>query len=402
MKDLIMICMRFFLLGFSKVVLSIIPKKRNQIMFTSWFGTKYGDSSRYMFEYLLQDKKYKVVWMAKDKNLYLSLKNKGLPVVYGKSLSGIWTQIRSKMLVSSIQTSDYNPYFLRNCVFFDLDHGFALKECGDLIPGIPKWNIQFNHFVRWGVDFWQSAPTAFCMDKVCKCYSLTPDRIVHCNKPRTDVLFDKTLQHGLNKNIERIKAGRKAIVWMPTHRSDGKKPISISELLDLDKLQSLCARNNIVFIIKKHFYHKNEREDLERYPNIYDVTNEDVDSQVILSQADALVSDYSASYIEYLILDRPIILYAFDIDEYLKSERGLFIKFQDNTAGDKVYTSQELMKSIERIASDWYDTQFADGRKKARKLYFDKTVPAGFYRDSVKSIIDQLMEGTYCPDWNKV
>ena len=114
---------------------------------------------------------------------------------------------------------------------------------------------------------------------------------------------DKEKINSLFDNIDKIKNGRKAIVWMPTHRSCGKNKINISQLVDLDKLQQICELNDIVFIVKKHFYHKNESEDFSLYPNIFDVTNLDVDATVILAQADALISDYSASYIEYLALE---------------------------------------------------------------------------------------------------
>lgn len=391
--------LRFILVSISKIFLTFIPKDNTLIVFTSWFGKKYADSSRYMFEYILKEKKYNAVWMAGDKSLYELLLSKCIPVVYSHSLKGIWYQIRAKMLVSSIQTADYNYLFLRKCIFFDLDHGFALKKAGFRIPGTKKISILFDKFLRVGMDYRMSASTPFGMEKVVSGYDMKPEKIVHCNKPRTDVLFDESLQQGKNEIIDNIKAGRKAIIWMPTHRSCGEKTIEISKLVDLDKLQSVCEANNIVFIIKKHFYHNKEKENLERYPNIFDVTSEDIDSQVILVQADALVSDYSASYIEYLILDRPILLYAYDKEDFLKNERDLDVPFEENTAGEIVLTQKDFLNGIERIASDWYDTQFAAGRHDACKLYFDENAKPGFFREEVATIIDKLLHNQYTPNW---
>lgn len=390
---------RFILVAICKLVLTFIPKDKELILFTSWFGKKYGDSTRYMFEYLLNKERHKPVWVTSDSMLYESLKANSLPVVYSYSLKGIWYQIRAKMLVSSIQTADYNYLFLRNCVFFDLDHGFALKQAGFKIPGTPKINILFSKFLRLGMEYWMSASTPFGKGTVMNGYDIKPERIVRCNKPRTDVLFDKELQKGKNAIIDELKKDKKAIVWMPTHRSCGEKPIEISKIVDLNKLQAICERNNIVFIIKKHFYHSKERENLDQYPNIFDVTNEDVDSQVILAQADALVSDYSASFIEYLILDRPILLYAYDKEDYLCNERVLDIPYEKITAGEIVITQEEFFNGIERIASDWYDTQFAAGRHDACKLYFDENAKPGFFREEVATIIDKLLHNQYTPNW---
>lgn len=391
--------LRFILVSISKFILTFIPKDDDLILFTSWFGKKYADSSRYMFEYFLYNRKYKVFWMSSDRGLYESLQAQSIPVVFSRSFKGIWYQIRAKMLVSSIQTADYNYLFLRNCVYFDLDHGFALKKAGYSIPGTKKISIAFDKFLRLGMDFRMSASTPFGMEKVLSGYDMKPEKVVHCNKPRTDVLFDKKLQQGKNEIINKIKNGRKAIIWMPTHRSCGEKTIEVSKIVNLSKLQAICESNNIVFIIKKHFYHNKEKENLDQYPNIFDVTSEEIDSQVILAQADALVSDYSASYVEYLILDRPIILYAYDKDDFLKNERELDVPFEKNTAGEIVLTQDSFLDSIKRIASDWYDVCFAEGRHKACKMYFDENAKPGHFREEVGEIIDKLIKHQYTPDW---
>lgn len=387
------------LLYFFRVISVFIPKKKNLILFSSWFGKKYADSSKYMFEYFLNNGKYCVKWYSADKKLYLQLKEKGMPVVYRYSLKGIWTQIRANMLVSSIQLSDYNSLFLHNCIFFDLDHGFALKQVGFAIPGYDKYSYDYQMAVRKGINYWMSAPTSWCMDKVRECYDINPDHIVRCNKPRTDVLFDESLRKGVNEIVNTIKNGRKAIVWMPTHRSCGETSMPVRKLFDLNGIQDICEKNDCVFIIKKHFYHKQEIEDLSDFPNIYDLTGEDLDSQVILSQADVLVSDYSSSYIEYLVLDRPIILYAYDKDTFLESERDLYIKLEDNTAGEIVTNKDAFTKSIKRISNDWYDSSFAAGRKEARNLYFDERISQGRYRAQVAKIIEELIDGRYKTDW---
>lgn len=371
------------------------------ILFSAWFGEKYADSSRYEFEYLISHSNYDVFWVASTKVLYDELKYKAIPVLYSHSLLGWWKQARAIMLISSVQTSDFNNFLYRNCIFLDLDHGFSLKQVGFAIPNSDKLWKSYNMFLRKGMQYWMSAPTEWSMKIIEKCYEVPSNRIVRCNKPRTDILFDKKLQEGINVNIEKIIKGRRAIVWMPTHRSCGSVKIKVGDLIDLVELQKICEENNIVFIIKKHFYHKREIEDLSNFPNIFDVTDMDIDSTVILSQADALVSDYSASYIEYLALDRPILLYAYDKDVYLKNERSLYIKLEDNSAGEVIYNKNELLESIKRICNDWYDSEFASGRRAARDLYFDSSIKEGSYREHVKTIIDQMISGSYLPDWDE-
>lgn len=382
-----------------KGLLTFIPKDNKLILFSAWFGKKYADSSMYEYEYLLKNSDYKVFWYTRNLCIYNDLVSKGNPVLYSKTLKAIWYQIRAKVLVTAIQTDDFNPYFFRNCICIDLDHGFVIKQVGFKIPNISKRYIDFRHLLWRGMDFRLTAATDFNRKAIEDSFGVTKDCIIKCNKPRTDALFDKELQQGKNLYVEDIKKGRKAIVWMPTHRSSGSKPMNIEKLLDLSTIQRICEDNDMVFIIKKHFYHRGEKSNLINYPNIYDITQQEIDSQIILAQADALISDYSASYIEYLSLDRPILLYAFDLDDYLKTERGLYYTFDINTAGELVRTKEQLNESIARIASDWYDTQHAAGRKQARDLFFNDESTPGEYREAFKCILDELIKGTYKANW---
>lgn len=393
--------LRRFVVVFLKLILTFIPKDKDLILFSAWFGKKYADSSMYEYEYFLKNNFYKPYWYTRNKEIYDSLVSKGMPVLYSKTFKAIWYQIRAKVLITAIQTDDFNPYFYRNCICIDLDHGFVIKQVGFKIPSISKRYIEFRHLLWWGMDFRLSASTSYSKRAIEDSFGVHDSKIIKCNKPRTDALFDPELQKGKNENIDNLKRGRKAIIWMPTHRSSGKKPMDVEKLLDLDAIQTVCEKNDAVFIIKKHFYHRTEKCDLSNYTHIFDITNEEVDSQVILVQADALISDYSASYIEYLALDRPILLYAFDKEEYLKNERGLYMPFEENTAGEIVKNKEDLVKSIERICNDWNDSTYAKGRREARELYFDNSVKPGEYRLQFKKIVDELISGTYKPAWNE-
>lgn len=386
------------LIVFLKLLIAIIPKKRNLILFSAWFGKKYADSSMYMYEYLLKSK-YEVVWYTLDKSIFNSLSSQKKPVVYGKSLKGVWTQIRAKMLVSSVQFADYNPYFLSRCIYFDLDHGFPIKQSGFEIKGSSKKELGYIKLLRFFIRYYMSSSSEFVMRIISRSFKIKKEMIVKCNKPRTDVLFDKQLRDGHNEIVEKIKDGRKAIVYMPTQRSCGSVPIEICKIFDLKKLNDFCVKNNIVFIIKKHFYHKHEQTDLNKYSNIFDISNEDVETQTLLFQTDLLISDYSACYIDYLLLDRPIILYAYDYDAFLKNERELYLNFDDNSCGFKAYTFNQCFEQITNILKNNWDDALGEGRKQIRNLYFSNSLTFGHAREEITAIIGQLLSKKYNAQW---
>lgn len=385
-----------------KRLTGVIPKRKDLILFSAWFGRKYADNSRYLFEYMLYNSKYIVFWYTKDKNLYKEMLGNNIPVVYSKSLKGIWYQCRAIMLVSTVQTSDFNKLFLNNCIYLDLGHGFPGKPVGLLQPTAKNGWADWFYYTRRGLNYYETASSYFTVEYLRPCYDVQPDHFIFSNKPRIDVLFNKSLQEGLNKNVDVIKAGKRLITYMPTHRSCGQKEMNIFEIFDLRAIQDFCEQTDSVFLIKKHFYHNKEITNLAEYSCIFDLTNEDVDTEVLLAQTDVLITDFSSCFIDFLALERPILFYAYDYDNYMKNEREYYWKYDMIRGGYTTKNKTELLTALINLSNDWMDTKHIVGRKEMRRLYFDDEVEMGSSRERLNEIIDQLIKGTYVPfDWNR-
>lgn len=383
-----------------KTLTGLIPKDKNLILFSAWFGERYADSSMYQFEYMLKHTNYRLFWYTKNKELFHFLKNRGIPVLYSNDFKSKWYQSRAIMLVSSVQVHDYNPFFLNKCIFFDLDHGFPGKPTGLAQPTVTKeWRDGYL-YLRKGLDFYQTAANRHAADVQCENYASDYNHQIFANKPRIDVLFDEKLQKGKNESIEKIKKNHRIISYLPTHRSCGRVPIKLNEVLNLGEIQKICEENNTFFVIKKHFYHRNEIENLGAYKNIIDVTQEEIDTQVLLAQSDVLVTDFSSCFNDYLALDRPIVFYAYDYDNYMTNERDYYWKYDMITAGYTAKTNDEFVAAIKALSSDWSDSKHEKGRKEMRRFYFDDDVEMGKTREKVCGIMGQLINGTYKPfDW---
>lgn len=385
-----------------KAIISIIPKNRKLILFSAWFGKKYGENSGYLFEYMQRNSNYHVYWYTKDPSLYDDLRAKNIPVVYSKTVKAIWYQIRAVMLVSAVQFEDFNKFLLKKCIYLDLDHGFPGKVCGLKTREAIESGSTWYNFLKSDVDFYQTASSKFVVDILQPYYDVTPDHYIFSNKPRIDVFYDSSLVEGRNSIIDNIKNGRKAFVYLPTHRASGKKQMSLAEILDLNEIQSICEKTNSVFIVKKHFFHREEREYLDNYPNIFDVTTESIDTQVLLAQTDVLITDFSSCFIDFLAVDKPIIFYAFDYDDYLSNDRDYYWKYDMIDSGYTTKTKEEFNNSLKAVASDWKDLIHEKGRKKMKYVYFDPEVEMGSSRKKLMGIIEQLINNTYKPfDWSK-
>ncbi len=372
---------------------SIVPKEKRLVLCNAWFGQKYIDNPKYVYEYLLHNSNYKVYWITSNREVYKDLKAKGYPVAFSKSLKGIIKQIRAQAIFSTVQLQEFNYLLVNNVIHIDLGHGHPIKD-----PGLKKWSnhalrIQFmylrqNHF--YGIKASQFAKDKF-LDVV---PGLDPSHIFISDFARNDVFFDEKLRLDKNMIVDYYKTGRKAIVYMPTHRSDGRCVLNLAEILPLDNIQRLCEKFGYVFIIKKHFYHRNEIEDLSMYNRIFDITNEvNIDPQVLLYQADILMTDYSACYIDYLLLDRKLCFYQFDSEEFQKNERSLYIPFTTLDIAPIAYNKEDLTIQLATLMSSDVD-EYKEQRNNFAPTYFANINHENGCK-KVKIILDLLMKKYY-------
>ncbi|MBI4349907.1 MAG: CDP-glycerol glycerophosphotransferase family protein [Elusimicrobia bacterium] len=102
----------------------------------------------------------------------------------------------------------------------------------------------------------------------------------------------------------------------------------------------------------------------------------------LLPDIDVLVTDYSGAYLDYLLLDRPVIFAPFDLERYLEKDRGLYEDYSAATPGvkcrnwsevfaslDKILAGEELYKAERRLALRKYHSyRDADSSKRVFEL----------------------------------
>lgn len=390
---------RDLLLDVTHVVLGLVPKRKNLIVLTSWFGERYADNTMYLFEYLLGCNK-NVVWATKNKNVYKELKARNLPVLDEKTLKGLWLILRAECLISTIQLSDYNKRLLTKCVFVDLDHGIPFKQAGyAIVSNDNAYLKKRDALVAKRIRYYLTATSYPCAIMLSKIYNVPMERIILTGKPRDDVFFEKSLLT-LSEKFERLIAGRKVITYMPTHRNCGREALNIDQHLDFEYINNLCQMNGYLFLIKKHFYHKNETVNNSSYENIIDITEFELDSQYLLYKTDVLITDYSSVCPEFLLLNRPVILYPYDLKHYLEYDRDLFFPMEKISFVDKPMTIHELNKSLYDVISG--KDPYRESRMKFKKLFFDESIANSSSRNNVKTALEEIMNNpSYVFNWNE-
>ena len=95
--------------------------------------------------------------------------------------------------------------------------------------------------------------------------------------------------------------------------------------------------------------------------------NYDSDLYAVLKYMDAMISDYSSVYFDFLLLDRPIIYYVPDLEEYQEKCRGFYEPYENLTAGIKTRTEEELIDAMQDVING------IDNYKEDRKRLRDQT-----------------------------
>ena len=142
------------------------------------------------------------------------------------------------------------------------------------------------------------------------------------------------------------------------------------EQFDFEKLNQWCVENETVFVIKRHFYHQKESVDVSKYSNITDITGKSMDIQELLMDTDILVTDYSSTYIDYLLLDRPIVFYNFDYQDYLNTDREMYYDYEEVTPGYKAENFDQLMEEFERLIQG--EDYFKEERERVCNFFYCK------------------------------
>src|SRR5699024_2446441 len=96
------------------------------------------------------------------------------------------------------------------------------------------------------------------------------------------------------------------------------------EIDNRKRIQELLQKENAVIIEKMHFADTLPYEkDIDKDITILSIDPKE-NSEELLLVSDILISDYSSCYLDYTLLDRPIIHFAYDLGDYKTKDRGLY------------------------------------------------------------------------------
>ena len=122
------------------------------------------------------------------------------------------------------------------------------------------------------------------------------------------------------------------------------------EKLDIDKLREGLG-DEYVIIMKLHPFIKESLYISEENKNfILDLSSER-EVNDLLFIADIMITDYSSICFEYSLLNKPMIFFTYDLEEYIE-KRDFYYPFESFVPGPIVRTTEEIIDTIKNSNFD--------------------------------------------------
>lgn len=161
--------------------------------------------------------------------------------------------------------------------------------------------------------------------------------------------------------------GRKVALYVPTFRRGMDSPFEGP--IDLERWSDFATAHHLLIVIKLHpFMHGRYR--FEQYPGLLEYAPLG-DIYPLMAKCDLLITDYSSIYLDYLLLDRPIVFFAYDLAQYEAKDRALYFPYDSMTPGGKCRTQAELERALASIIARGWQDDFAATRAKVRQFTHD-------------------------------
>ena len=131
---------------------------------------------------------------------------------------------------------------------------------------------------------------------------------------------------------------------MPTWRENKFDFIS-QACIDWKQLNDVMVKRNSLFILKFHPFTKLDLNSISQYSNIRIYPTRS-DIYTVLPFIDYLITDYSSIYTDFLTMNKEILLFVFDYEDYVKGSYDL-AEYDKYFVGKKAHDFNQLLSVID-------------------------------------------------------
>lgn len=323
-------------------------------------GREFAGNSKYFYLQLANSASdERPIWITASKEVKRELNTNGYEAYLASETRGIYYSFRAGQVVTSNTLPIWTFGFSGGATTIQLWHGSPLKRLPTKDRGFNPWDLKrtlqtYDYLVT------NSEGEQEAFNDI-----LDFETVLPAGYPRNDQFYREIdgatigVPGEAQSQIVAIEDEQKVIGYFPTWRGfDSDIPINFEELdAELDVLGAHL-------VVKAH---RNQNFETPNRPlehiNFLPTVG---DPYPLFDDIDIMVTDYSSIYFDYLHLDRPVVFYTYDFDDYTR-ERGFYFDFESITPGPNVHSFDELVGALHETCST---DEYADERAAVRKKVF--------------------------------
>jgi CDP-glycerol glycerophosphotransferase len=348
----------------------VVPRTARLWVFGSGIGL--GEGSLALYELAREELggDVRLVWLAGTQAELEEARRRGFDAVARQSGSGFWLTLRARVLVVTHGLGDVNRFGVWGGFVVQLWHGIPLKKlhldspvvlgaAGGPVRRVARVVLRLGYRTAGSQIGLFPVASARIVERIVSGFGTPRERIVATGDPRDDVLLagpaaERRVRSRalLSATVGPLPDGADVVLYAPTWRDGAVDPGAPYEAT-WDEIAHWLETNNAVLIVRNHPLGRADyaagpsRSDRIRLLDarmLADVTP-------VLPAVDALITDYSSIAFDYALVGGPIVFFAPDADEYVRS-RGLYEPYRLFAGGRQVATWAHVLAQLTGIRLD--------------------------------------------------
>ena len=178
--------------------------------------------------------------------------------------------------------------------------------------------------------------------------------------PRNDIFFNLSKEkREIIKKEMKVPLDKRVLLYAPTFRESRSLDVYNIDLYTIKETLKKKTKDEWIVLVRLH-------PNITSYSDLFcglefiDVTSYP-DGQEVLAISDILITDYSSNMIDFILMNKPVFLYASDIEEY-KKERGLKPVYY-NLPFPLCQNNKELIDAVNAFEDDGYLKELKEFKK---------------------------------------
>lgn len=346
--------------------------KENRVALVSMHNENFNDSLGEIYKALEKSGEYEFVFISRQ-DLEVRVKNIFRVISFflvksGKLAASKYVFLNDNFLPMA------NMNFKKEAVITQLWHGEGVfKKFGFAIgqnDDVRKNEIQANKRLSFVVCSSKNVVPYYA-----EAFGVSEEKVLPLGTPRTDYLFEKGNEEKARQRLEKLypqTKDKKLVLYAPTFRDANSSDSEIFSHFDVSLFNETLGEEYALLVRFHPQVHTGEKP-----VGAIDVTDFDDVRQLVLA-CDVLITDYSSICMEFSLLNKKTVFFAYDLESYV-GMRDFYFDYESYVPGAVARTTKEVLEAIKAPFDEERNNEF-------KNFNFD------YLGENAQRVIDKIMK----------